>query len=390
MENNIIKNNIIKKIKPAEFTYDALAKAYYDCRRHKRNTTQAMEFEFEREKNLRRLYNELKDGSYEIGPSICFIVTEPKPREVWAGAFRDRIVHHLIYNAIYERFEARFIYDTYSCIAGRGTLKGAQRAKKFARNITQNYTKDAYFVKMDIKNYFVNINKQILFDEVMKYVFEPWLIDLIRKVIFHDPKKDVIIKSNSRKLFSRLPAYKSLFNSDDSIGLPIGNLTSQFFSNVYLNPVDQYAKRILKCKYYLRYVDDILVIDEDAGFLNHAYAKINRFLEDNLKLELNHKKKNINHIYKGFDFVGHVVKPNRTYLRVRTKKKCYKIINEWKNNPNMYNEEVMSELRKTINSYLGMMRHTDSYNLRKDISQEIGCLFIKLDEEYRKVMLNIA
>ena len=373
-----------KGYKKAELTFEALYKAYLDCRKHKSSTVQAMKFEYEREKNLVELYNDIVSGNYEIGKSICFIVKEPKFREVWAGAFRDRIVHHLIYNAIFDRFVSKFIYDSYSCIPNKGTLPGAKRAERFARNLTQNYSKKAYFVKMDIKNYFVSIDKEILFNLIVKYVDEPWLVDLIKKVVFHDPRKNVYIKS-PQWMRDRLPEYKSLFNVDSQKGLPIGNLTSQFFSNIYLNPVDQYAKHVLKCKYYLRYVDDILILDSDSGYLNYAYAKINRFLIDNLKLELNHRKKNINTISKGFDFLGHVIKPNRIHLRERTVKKCYRLIKDWENSPNRFSQEELEKIKSSVNSYLGMLRHVNGFKMRKDISNRINNLFIMPDKQYSKL-----
>lgn len=377
----------MKNFKRHEFTFEALYRAYLDCRKHKSATAQAIKFDFEREKNLYELYEEILNGTYEIGRSICFIVTEPKLREVWAGSFRDRIVHHLIYNAIYDRFVSKFIYDTYSCIPGRGTLKGAKRAEKFARNITQNYSKDAYFIKMDIKNYFVSIDKQILCNQVLELVDEEWLVELIKKVIFHNPKENVAIKS-AKWLSEMLPSYKSLFNTDDKKGLPIGNLTSQFFSNVYLNPLDQFAKHNIKCKYYLRYVDDILIIDKDPGFLNYAYSEINKFLINNLELELNHKKKNINLVKKGFDFVGHVIRPNRTYIRKRTANKCVKTIKDWHNNPDKYSEEELKKFRNKINSYYGMLRHVNGYNFRKNISQSTTTLFTKTDKALTKLIVN--
>ena len=236
-----------KEYPQAQLTYKAVIEVYRCCRKRKTHTTQAKEFEFYREKNLYRLYEDLKNEQYEIGESICFIVSDPKYREVWAGSYRDRIVHHLIYNALCERFHNRFIFDTYSCIPQRGTLKGGKRAIHFAKSATQNFSKKAYFLKMDIKNYFVTIDKQILFKELSKYVQEQWLINLISQVLFHDPRENVIIKS-PKKLYEKLPPYKSLFNSPKDKGLPIGNLTSQFFSNVYLNPLDQFIKHELKCK----------------------------------------------------------------------------------------------------------------------------------------------
>ncbi len=377
----------MKSFEKAKFSLNALIEAYFACRKNKTSTKQAMEFELDREKNLFKLYQDIIEGKYKIGRSICFIVKEPKPREVWAGNFRDRIVHHLIYNAIEKRYVSKFIYDTYSCIPGKGTLAGALRAEKFAKNLTQNYSVPAYFCKMDIKNYFVSINKQIMFDLVVKYIDkeeEKWLYNLIEQVIFHDPRKNVLIKS-PKKLRALLPSYKSLFNADDLHGLPIGNLTSQFFSNIYLNEVDQFAKHVLKCKYYLRYVDDIIILDRSSGFLNYAYAEINKFLINNLGLELNHKKKNINLVSRGFDFVGHVIKPNRKHLRKRTIKKCCNAIEKWENNENRFKKEELQEFRNKINSYLGFLIHTDSYRFRKELSKRLVTLYTTIGLDYSKV-----
>jgi len=214
-----------------------LFRAYFDCRKNKRNTASALEFEFNLESNLMQLYHELKEGKYEIGRSICFVVLKPKPREVWAANFRDRIVHHLVYNAIKDRFYNRFIYDTYSCIPKKGTLASAKRIQHFSRSITKNYTQNAYYLKADLSNFFVSIDKKILFNQLKRYVFEEWILELLEQIIFHDPKPNAFIKS-SKKKFRFIPNYKSLWHTSRGKGLPIGNLTSQFFSNVYLNDLD--------------------------------------------------------------------------------------------------------------------------------------------------------
>ena len=381
--------NTQKKYKgePVQYSYEKLQQAYFDCRKHKSNTYQAIEFDFEREKNLRKLHDDIINHNYEIGKSICFIVKEPKLREVWAGSFRDRIVHHLIYNALKDRFERRFIYDSYSCIKNKGTLFGAKRAQEFAKNITQNNTVDAYFVKLDIKNYFVNIDKNILYNIISEYIIEDWIDELVKKVIFHDPRKNVCIKS-SKKLREKLPQQKSLFNCDINKGLAIGNLVSQFFSNIYLNEVDNFAKRVLKCKYYCRYVDDILIFDKSAGFLNQTYAQINRFLIDNLSLELNHKKKCINHISKGFDFIGHIIKPNHVHLRTRTVNKCKKVLNDWRCSQDRFNQDSLIKFKSSMESYFGLLGHTDAFNLRKQLGDEISCLFINPNSGYTKLKIS--
>ena len=380
------KKNKIDEIKLHELTLQAVFDAYFDCRKRKRNTMQSMNFEFDQEKNLFKLYQELKDGTYEIGRSICFVVTVPKPREVWAGAFRDRIVHHLIYNAVKERFENRFIQDTFSCIPNRGTLAGAQRARDFAKRITRNYSKKAYYMKADISNYFNSINKVILLDIIRRYVREKWLMDLIEQVINHDPRTNVFIKSK-RELWDILPKHKSLFNAKINKGLPIGNLTSQFFSNVYLNRIDQFVKHNLRIKYYCRYVDDMVLMHEDPKYLNYCYDKIDEFLRTHLDLVLNPKKKNMNLVSRGFDFVGHVIKPNRIYLRTAIIKKSFSTIKEWEKNKKRFTEDELVNFRNKINSYLGMYKHVNGYKLRKKLCEKATTLFTASDEDYSKIYI---
>ena len=380
------KKNKIDEIKLHELTLQAVFDAYFDCRKRKRNTMQSMNFEFDQEKNLFKLYQELKDGTYEIGRSICFVVTVPKPREVWAGAFRDRIVHHLIYNAVKERFENRFIQDTFSCIPNRGTLAGAQRARDFAKRITRNYSKKAYYMKADISNYFNSINKVILLDIIRRYVREKWLMDLIEQVINHDPRTNVFIKSK-RELWDILPKHKSLFNAKINKGLPIGNLTSQFFSNVYLNRIDQFVKHNLRIKYYCRYVDDMVLMHEDPKYLNYCYDKIDEFLRTHLDLVLNPKKKNMNLVSRGFDFVGHVIKPNRIYLRTTIIKKSFSTIKEWEKNKKRFTEDELVNFRNKINSYLGMYKHVNGYKLRKKLCEKATTLFTASDEDYSKIYI---
>lgn len=242
---------------------------------------------------------------------------------------------------------------------------------------------------MDIQNYFASIDKNIMFKCVTELIDkekEKWLYDLVEQVIFHDPRTNYLLKS-PKEYWDRLPSYKSLFNSDDMHGLPIGNLTSQFFSNIYLNKVDQYAKHVLKCRHYIRYVDDIILFDKSAGFLNHAYSKINRFLEDELNLKLNHKKKDMNLIIRGFKFIGIVFKPNHKHVQYRTIRKFINTIKDWENSENRFSKEGLYAFRKRINCYYGFLKHTNSYNFRKSYSPRVTTLFTKNDKDYLKVQV---
>lgn len=367
-----------------EYTFEDLTQAYTDCRKHKRNTLNALEFEFNLERNLLDLYKDLKEGTYKIGKSICFMVIYPKPREVWAASFRDRVVHHLVYNAIKERFYNRFIVDTYSCIPQRGTLSAGLKVRKYAQVITENYTRDAYYLKADLKNFFVSIDKDILMQELERYVSEEWILKLLRQIIYHDPRTNVELRS-SRKKFALLPTYKSLWYTDNLKGLPIGNLTSQFFSNVYLNVLDQYVKHHLKCKYYCRYVDDFVMMSCDPHQLNEWHKDLTLFLKERLKLDLHQDKKEINKIKRGIDFVGYVIKPNRTLPRQRTVKRIFVLIKEYKKQPNWYEKEELLKFRASMNSYLGMMRGIQGYNMRRKICLKCINLFIGCDAEFTKL-----
>jgi RNA-directed DNA polymerase len=298
-------------------TLQDLAVAYFDCRRTKRNTTAALAFERDLEANLRGLLDELLDGSYAPDPSICFVVTRPKPREVWAAAFRDRVVHHLLYNRIGPRFERTFIADSCACIKGRGTLYAAERLEEKIRSITRNWTRRAFYLKCDIRNFFVSIDKQVLAEILADRVEEPFWHALTETVLFHDPRPGAEVQSPPTKL-ALIPPAKSLWNQPRHLGLPIGNLSSQFFANVYLNVLDQYVKHVLGARHYIRYVDDFVILDESPEYLNYARAEIEAFLPERLHLKLNPSKTIIQPIARGVDFVGQVVKPWRRTLRRRT------------------------------------------------------------------------
>lgn len=342
--------------------------AYYDCRKTKRNTWNALEFEQNLERNLMDLYYELKSGDYTPGRSIMFVITKPKAREVWAASFKDRVVHHILYNRYSERFYRRFIYDSYACIPEKGTLRASNRVQHFIRAATKNHTQNAWFLKADIANFFVSINKLTLDQLLSKHITDPWGLMLTRTVLHKDPKENVYIKSN-KTLLGKVPPHKSLLNAPEGFGLPIGNLSSQFFANVYLNELDQYAKHELKLKYYARYVDDIVVIGRDGGELNVAYEKMAAFVSNNLGVKFHPNKKEINRVDVGINFVGYIIKPWSKYIRRST-------IN------NMYKKTALTSdfipLRATVNSYFGMLRHVNAYKERRlaalKLSQR-GCWF---------------
>ena len=357
------------------YSFELLVQAYYDCRRLKRNSASALRFEMDLERNLLQLHHDLLDGSYRPGRSICFVVIKPKARKVWAADFRDRIVHHLLYNRIAPRFLSSFIADSCACIPGRGTLYAGQRLEAKIRSQTQNWSQPGHYLKCDLANFFVSIDKRILWPKLAARITEDWWRNLCALVLFHDPRENVEIRG-SKALLRQVPPHKRLMEADDHHGLPIGNLSSQFFANVLLDSLDQYIKHTIQARHYVRYVDDLVLLHESPEWLNGALRQINEYLP-RLGLALNPRKTIIQPIDRGVDFAGHVIKPWRRQVRRRSINSALHAI------------ETLppGEVFATGNSYLGLLRHTDGYRDRAKVANTLrkrGCsVEFSLTKAYR-------
>ena len=302
-----------------------------------------MAFEVSLEQNLIQLHHDLMSGNYRPGRSICFVVTRPKAREVWAAAFRDRVVHHLLYNHVAPRFYASFIADSCACIPGRGTLYAAKRLESKIRSATENWSKPVFYLKCDLANFFVAIDKQVLRRQLAARITEPWWLALAEQILMHDPRENFETRS-PRHLFGRVPQHKRLTAQPAHLGLPIGNLSSQFFANVYLDALDQFAKHQLRAKHYVRYVDDFVLLNESPQQLNAWLTKIEVFLST-LGARLNPTKTILQPIDRGVDFVGHVIKPWRRTTRKRSVAQALK----------RTAAAPAEDLRETANSYFGLL-----------------------------------
>ena len=350
-----------------------LFEAYADCRANKRSTMNALSFELDYEHELIKLCEEMNAGHYQPGRSIAFIVEKPVKREIFAADFRDRVVHHWLINKLNAIFEKSFIYDSYACRKGRGTHFGIKRTDRFIRQCSQNYTRDCYVLKLDIQGFFMAIDKRILWGKLRTLIQEHYqeadkaiLLSLCHKILNNNPTKNCFIKSN-RALWDDLPPDKSLFHSAPFCGLPIGNLTSQIFANVYLNSLDHFIKHDLGIRYYGRYVDDSVLVHQSHAYLKAILPSIRHFLESKLKLTLHPRKQYLQHYSKGVHFLGAVIKPNHITSGKRTKGNFYDAI--------IRHNTIVLERKPTreeqvaflcsINSYLGIMKHYDTYRLRK-------------------------
>ncbi len=335
-----------------------LVQAYLDCRRTKRNSASALAFEARAEHNLFQLHEELATGTYTPGGSICFIITHPKPREVWAARFRDRIVHHLLYNHIAPRFHARFVSDSCACIPGRGTLYAANRLEHQVRSYTNNWSRPAHYLKCDLANFFVSINKAVVQEQLQRQITEPWWMSLANVILMHDPRNDVEVRGTRAEL-ALVPPHKRLFNAHQGYGLPIGNLSSQFFANVLLDDLDQFAKHRLPAPHYIRYVDDFVLLHHSAQWLSQARVQIETKLTG-LDLQLNPRKTILQPVARGIDFVGHLVKPWR---RITRRKTVHVALERLQDMP-------AADLHQSANSYFGLLRQaTHSHHDRTRVAK---------------------
>lgn len=348
--------------------------AYFDARKHKRNTESQLAFEMDLESNLVALYEEIQNRTYTPSPAVCFLVHYPVKREIFASQFRDRVIHHLLFNYIAPIFERGMIYDSYSCRKGKGTLFGVERMEHHIRSCTDNYRYTAWVLKLDLKGYFMSIDKKILYRLIMKTLEEYWqrypgtgpawnetvetVRFLVRTIIFKDPTQNCEIRGD-RHGWDDLPPSKSLLKSPPGVGLPIGDLTSQLFSNIYLNELDHFVKRTLRCKHYGRYVDDFFIIHTSKAYLKERIPMLRDFLRDELHLTLHPNKIVLQQHTHGVPYLGTCIKPYRNYAVCRTVGAFRRAVRrmEGRIREKEPTAELLVRMQMVLNSYLGYMVH---------------------------------
>lgn len=347
------------------FTAANILKAYLDCRKTKRKTVNALKYEMDLENNLSRLKEDLANRAYYPTRSICFVVTIPKPREIFAADFGDRIVHHLLINQIQPIWEKSiFIEDSYACRKGKGHHFGILRLSQFVKRY-------AFYGQFDISNFFSAIDKPILFKLIEKQILNrkkpPWwkeeIMWLTKIIVFNDPTKNFVYKGDP-SLKTLIPKGKSLFEQSSETGLPIGNLTSQFFANVYLNELDQFAVQTLKMPGYGRYVDDFAVFSNDKADILDYRQKMQEFLAMNLHLVMHPKKQQIQPCRHGISFVGYFIKPWGITVRRN-------VVKTAKNKIHYFNsEQNIQKVVTSLNSYYGHFQKAKSDHLRKHLIEK--------------------
>lgn len=353
------------------FSLENLYRQYLRCRRHKRKTHNALRFEAKLAENLVQLREELERRTYHPSRSVCFVVKQPKFQEIFAADFRDRVVHHVLVEALERIWEPLFLHDSYACRKGKGTHRAVTRLQQFMRRVTHNGTKPGFALHLDIRGFFFHIDKAILFQLIAKRISDEALLWLARTIIFHDCTAQPLFKTD-RRLWRHIPPHKTLFGTENRRGLPIGNLTSQFFSNVYLNELDQFVKHRLKVRHYLRYSDDFVLVHEDPAQLLAWREEIQPFLAERLRLTLTDPLAKPQPIGNGVDFLGYIVRPayllvrRRVVSRLKTRlREAERKLVQARSGSTLFRHDpaTLARLRATWASYRAHLKMAKSYRL---------------------------
>lgn len=301
--------------------------------RGKRHKNDVMKYQARLADNLVILHDLLQKRTYTHAAYSAFNISDPKPRNIHKAMVRDRLLHHLIYKELYPYFENRFIHDSFSCRKYKGTHRALDRFRDFARKVSKNNTRTCYVLKCDIKKFFASIDHTILRTILKRHIRDQEILWLIDEVV------------------------SSFQSTREGVGLPLGNLTSQLFVNVYMHEFDAFMKQELRVKYYLRYADDFAIMADNRKYLEELLPQIHIFLYEKPKLQMHEDKVYIKTFATGVDFLGWIHFPYHRQIRTTTKRKIMRKL-KWYPKP------------ETINSYRGLLLHGNTHKL----SQKLGIL----------------
>ena len=323
--------------------------AWEEFRSDKGKKADVQAFEFSLEQNLFVLHRDLLGRRYSHGPYTGFYIRDPKVRHIHKAEVRDRVLHHAVFRILNPLFEKNFIATSFSCRVGKGTHKGVLAAESMIRKESRNYTRPCFVLKCDVRKFFDSIDHEILLAILKKRIVDPDAMWLMEQIV---------------RSFSA--GQTTLF---DRHGLPIGNLTSQLFANVYMNEFDQFVKHEMKIKNYARYTDDFVVVSGDKKYLEDLIEPFQKFIGDKLKLALHPKKISIRDIGQGIDYLGYVILPHYRLLRSKTKRRIFRKL---KARVRQYRRGDINEqtLSQSLQSYLGALSHARAYQLSQDLKNQ--------------------
>lgn len=373
-----------------------LYQAYLKARKKKKPSYNQLNFESKLLENLVVLSKALMNNTWRPKTYTSFVALKPKARQIHAPDFSDRVVHHWLVPQLEAVFEQKFIYDSYANRTGKGTHQAVKRLQSFVRKLYSGYDKKTdysrpcqgkgYYLQCDIANFFNSIHRPTLYQLIQQKIsqLDNSVQSATYQLLTHSITANGVHQRASKKQLQAVPAHKKLENAQHDCGLPIGNLSSQFFANVYMNELDQYIKHTLKVRYYIRYVDDFVLLSHCQETLMQWLDKISAFLAQKLRLGL--KKSPIcKPIITGIDFLGFVIFPHHTQVRRRVvanlRHKLYQkqtkqpISIEKKNSFCIYfyqpcveyylhsNAVGYQQLHSVYASYLGHICHANYYRL---------------------------
>ncbi len=315
--------------------------AWKAFKRGKNKNLDVQNFAFALEDNIFSLHFSLKERNWIPDAYVGFYIKDPKLRHIHKATVRDRVLHQAVFQILDPFFDEKFIPHSFSSRVGKGTLAGVDALESFGRKVSRNWKRPVYALSCDIRKFFDSVDHTILEALVARTIHDDEAMSLIR----------TIIRS---------------FYAKPGIGIPLGNVTSQLFANVYLNEVDQFSKQGLDVRYYARYCDDFVFVSDSVTYLERLIPLLSRFLENSLHLELHPNKIEIHSFRQGIDFLGYVIRPHHRVFRTRTKRRMFKKMKsakEWVANGTMEEKTFQA----MAHSYRGMLSHARSYGIRQKL-----------------------
>ena len=343
---------------PAIYDFEGLYQSYLKARKGKRERNEVLRFTYSLEENLIQLQNELIWKCYKVSPYRQFFINEPKKRLIMALPFKDRVVQWSIYRNLNPLFDKRYITYSYACRVGYGGHKSIDKLQYWLRLLEKQH-KRTYYLKLDMTKYFYRVDHNIVMSILERILKDRNLLELLETIVRCE----------------HTPFGLSLDDNGfegaliENVGMPIGNLSSQMIANLYLNELDQYIKHHHRVRHYMRYMDDALILHHDKKYLWHLKNDLEEFVNLRLRLKLNDKT-DVGYYYQGIDWVGYRVWPTHIKLRKSTAKRMRRRL---KYLQKMYQagEATLEEVNATVQSYLGLLMHCDSYNLRQKLFDEL-------------------
>ncbi|MEK7218496.1 MAG: reverse transcriptase/maturase family protein [Patescibacteria group bacterium] len=315
--------------------------AWREFRRGKAQRKDVLEFEWKLEEQLLSLHRALASGTYRHDPYADFTIRDPKQRRIHKATVRDRIVHHAIFSVLNPIFEPAFIAHSYSCRVGKGTHRAVDTLERMLRNTSRNHTRPCFALKCDIHKFFASVDHGMLLNFFGNRIKDERAMALLQEIV-------------------------GSFHTAPGKGIPIGNLTSQLFANVYLHELDWFIKHKLRIKHYIRYTDDFVAVAEDEAVLRDLLPPVRLFLHDCLRLQLHPRKVTVRKYRQGIDFLGYVVLPHHRVLRTRTKRRMFRKMRE-KAEQCERGIILRESMEQSLQSYLGVLSHANAFRLSQDL-----------------------